>query len=70
MNGIMELIGLIKGASNPQQYLQQQAQNNPVIARALQMTQGKGDAQIMEVANNLARQQGINLAQFRQQLGI
>ena len=70
MNGIMDLIGLIRGAYNPQQYLQQQAQNNPVIAMALKMTQGKGDAQIMEIANNLAREKGVNLADFRKELGL
>ena len=63
----MELISLIRGASNPQQFLQQQAQNNPMVARALQMTQGRDP---MEVARNLAKEQGINLDQFRQQLGI
>ena len=67
MNNIMELIGLLKGAGNPQQFLQQQAQNDPIVARALQMTQGRDP---MEVARNLAKEQGADLNQFRQQLGI
>jgi len=67
MNGMMELIGMIKGAGNPMAYLQQQAQNNPVIARALQMTQGRNP---MQVAENLAREQGIDLNQFKAQFGM
>ena len=70
MNDLMSLISMIRSAQNPQTFLQQQAQNNPMIARALQMTQGKSDDQIMNIANSLAREQGIDLAQFRQQLGI
>ena len=70
MNGIMDLIGLIKGAQNPMAMLQQQAPNNPQIARALQMIQGKSPDQIMQIANSLAREQGVDINQFRQQLGL
>ena len=70
MNNIMELIGLIKGAGNPQQFLQQQAQSNPEIARALQMTQGKNGNQIMQIAENLARERGVDLNALKSQLGM
>ena len=50
--------------------LQQQAQNNPVIAQALQMTQGKSGNEIMQIANNLAKAQGTDINALRQQLGI
>ena len=67
MNDLMSLIGMIRGAQNPQAFLQQQAQSNPMIAKALQMTQGRDP---MQVAQNLAREQGIDLNQLKQQLGI
>ena len=67
MNNLMGLIGLIRGAANPMQFLQQQAQNNPVIARALQMSNGRDS---MEVARNIAKERGIDLDQYRRELGI
>ena len=66
----MQLIQMIRGGGNPMAMLQQQAQNNPVIAQALQMTQGKSGDQIMQIANNLAKAQGTDLNALRQQLGI
>jgi hypothetical protein len=70
MNGIMDLIGMMRGAGNPMAFLQQQAQNNPAIAKALEMTQGKGEQGIWDVARNLAKEQGVDLNQFRAQLGL
>jgi len=70
MNNIMQLIGMIRGAGNPMQFLQSQAQSNPMIARVLQMTQGKNDQEIMQIANNMAREQGVDLNQMRSMLGI
>ena len=67
---IMEIIGAFRNGTNPQAYLQSQAQNNPAIARALEMTQGKNPDQIMQVAQNLARERGVDLNSLRQQLGI
>jgi len=67
MSDLMSLIGMIRGAQNPQAFLQQQAQSNPMIARALQMIQGRDP---MQVAQNLAREQGIDLNQLKQQLGM
>ena len=67
---IMEIIGAFRSGINPQSYLQSQAQNNPEIAKALEMTQGKSPDQIMQVAQNLARERGVDLNSLRQQLGI
>ena len=70
MNNIMQLIGMIRGASNPMQFLQSQAQSNPMIARVLQMTNGKNEQEIMQIANNMAREQGVDLNQLRGMLGF
>jgi hypothetical protein len=70
MNNLMSLIGMLRSAGNPMAMLQQQAGNDPVIARALQMIQGKSPDQIMGIANNLAREQGVDINQFRSQLGL
>ena len=70
MNNIMQLIGMLRGSGNPMQFLQSQAQSNPMIARVLQITQGKNEQEIMQIANNMAREQGIDLNQLRTQLGF
>ena len=67
---IMEVIGMVRSGQNPMEYLRTQAGGNPAIARALEMTQGKSPDQIMQVAQNLARERGVDLNSMRQQLGI
>ena len=70
MNNLMQLIGMLRGSGNPMQFLQSQAQSNPMIARVLQMTQGKNEQEIMQIANNIAREQGVDLNNLRTQLGF
>lgn len=55
--------------------LQQQAermrQSNPELYnRAMQMINGKSDSQLKEIANNIAKDRGIDLNDFANQFGI
>ena len=44
---------------------------DPTVARALQMTQGKSSQEIMQLAENLSQNMhGIPLAQYRQHIGV
>ena len=46
-------------------------QANPdLYNRTMQMLQGKSDAQIKEMAENMARERGIDLSQLASQFGL
>ena len=65
--------------SNPQQLLTQQLQNrmnfmmkqNPqAYQKTQEMVGGKSEADMKQIAENLARERGIDLKQFARQFGI
>lgn len=70
MSDLMQIIGMVRNSGNPMQFLQSQAQSNPMIAKVLQMTQGKNEQEIMQIANNMAKEQGVDLIGLRRQLGF
>lgn len=49
--------------------LQQMMGNDPVLARAMQMAQGKGPEQLEQTVKNLCQQRGVDYEQFRQTFG-
>jgi hypothetical protein len=69
MNNIMQLAQVLRTQQNPQQYLLSMANQDPVIARAMEMTKGKTNDEVMELVNNLANSQGVDINQLRAQLG-
>lgn len=66
----MQLVQMVNGGGNPMQMLMQEARQNPAIGQALQMTNGKTPGQMREMAQNIARQRGVDLEQFARQMGI
>ena len=51
--------------------MQKMQQSNPELyAKGMQMIRGKSDAQLKEIANNIAKEQGIDLKDFASSLGI
>lgn len=48
--------------------MQQQFGNNPMFQRAMQMTQGKSEAQVKEIVKNIATQRGMDINQLNQML--
>lgn len=51
--------------------MQKMQQSNPELyAKGMQMIRGKTDAQLREIANNIANEQGIDLKDFASSLGI
>ena len=69
-NQIQQLSALLNQGFNPQQIAMQLAQQNPSYRRAMQMINGKTPDQIYDMAQRMAQQQGINLQQIAQQMGI
>ena len=77
MNPI-QLLGMIKSANNPQQFmmnmLQSQAGNNPMLNNVLNMARQNDAAGIERVARNLAQERGVNpeqvIQQIKSQLGM
>ncbi len=55
----MQLLQMLNGAQNPEMILQQMANQNPLMRRALTMAQGKTPQEIRAIAVNLAKQQGM-----------
>ena len=69
MNPLQAIQALQKGA-NPNQLMMQLAQNNPAVRHAMQMVNGKTPDQIRDMAQQMARQRGVDLNQLSKQLGI
>lgn len=69
MNPLQVIQALQQGA-NPNQLMMQLAQNNPAVRQAMQMVNGKTPDQIRDMAQQIARQRGIDLSQLTRQLGI
>lgn len=54
-----------------QKMIQQMQKQNPQLFNKVQeMMQGKNENQIREMANNIAKERGIDLNQFASQFGI
>lgn len=66
----MQVIQMLQRGANPNQLMMQLAQNNPAVRQAMQMVNGKTPDQIRDMAQQIAKQRGIDLDQLTQQLGI
>ena len=66
----MQVIQMLQRGANPNQLMMQLAQNNPAIRQAMQLVNGKTPDQIRDIAQQMAKQRGIDLNQLTQQLGI
>lgn len=63
-------MGMLTRSQNPMEILNQMAGNNPVFGRGLQMGKGKSVSELQGIAENLARQRGVNLNDFLYQMGF
>ena len=64
----VQMMGMMR---NPKQAIssmfQQNLQGNPLFNRAMQMANGKSEAELRQIAQNLCQQKGIDLNQALQQ---
>ena len=69
----MQLMGLLNQSNNPMELIQNMAGQNLLMGRALQMGKGKSVDELKVIAQNLARQRGMNekqLGQFLSGFGL
>jgi len=66
----MMLVQAMNSGRNPMQMMQQMAGQDPRIAQAMQMMQGKNAQQLQSMAQNMARERGIDLNQMIRDLGM
>ena len=69
-NPIMMLVQMAQRGGDPMQILQQMAGQNPAAAQTLRMLDGKSPQQMRQVAENMARERGIDLKAMAQRMGL
>lgn len=69
-NPVLTLVQAMQQGRNPMSLMQAMAQQNPQVAQALQMMQGKSPQQLQQMAQNMAKERGVDLNQMLRQMGI
>lgn len=69
-NPMMSMIQMAMGGMSPMQYLQQRMGQNPQIAQAMNLIQGKTPEQLYQIADNMAKQRGTTVEEIAHQYGI
>lgn len=69
-NPVMALVQAMQQGRNHMALMQAMAQQNPKVAQALQMMHGKSPQQLQSMAQNMARERGVDLNQMLRQMGI
>lgn len=66
----MQLIQMIRGGGNPMQMLSQMSRTNPMVGQVLKMTNGRTPNEMRNMAQEIARQRGVDLNQLAQSMGL
>ena len=66
-NPMMSMLQMAMGGMSPMQYLQQRMGQNPQIAQAMNLIQGKTPEQLHEIADNMAKQRGTTVEEIARQ---
>ena len=69
-NPMMAMVQMAMGGMSPMQYLQQRMGQNPQIAQAMNLIQGKTPEQLHQIADNMAKQRGTTVEEIARQYGI
>ena len=67
---MMAMLQMARNGGNPIQMLQQMAGQNPQAAQAMRLIQGKNPQQLRQIAENMAKERGVDLNQMAHQMGI
>lgn len=70
MNPMMMALQMARGGQNPMAMLENLAGQNPQMAQAMRLIQGKSPEQLRSVASNMAKERGIDLDQMAQGMGL
>lgn len=69
-NPAMMLLSAMQRGQNPMNVLQQMAMQNPQIQQAARMMGGKSPQQLRGMAENMAKERGINLHELARSMGM
>lgn len=69
-NPIIMLAQAMQRGNDPRALMQQMARQDPRMAQAMSMLQGKNTQQLKTMAENMARERGLNVDDVARQLGI
>lgn len=69
-NPLAVMMQMMQRGGNPMQLLAQMASQNPQAAQAMRIIQGKNPQQLRQTAENMAKEQGINLNDMAAQIGL
>lgn len=64
------MLQMARNGGNPMQMLQQMAGQNPQAAQAMRLIQGKNPQQLRQIAENMAKERGVDLDQMAKQMGL
>lgn len=70
INPIQMLVSALNNGHDPKAMMAQMVGQNPQIAQAMKMIQGKSPAELQQIAQNMARERGTTVEQIAQSLGI
>mgnify|MGYP000174867598 CR=1 FL=1 len=69
-NPMMAMMQMMQSGRNPMQLLQQMAGQNPQAAQAMRLIHGKNPQQLRQIAENMAKERGVDLNQIARQMGV
>lgn len=69
-NPLGVLLNVARSGGNPMAMIQQMAGQNPVMAQATKMMQGKSPQQIQNMVMNMCKERGVSVEQIAQRLGM
>lgn len=70
INPMQMMMQAMQGGQSPMQFLAQAGGQNPIFQQMQQITQGKNPQQLMQIAENMAKERGTTLQAIAQQMGI
>lgn len=70
MNPMQMALQMARAGKNPMSLLNTMSRQNPQLAQAMRLIQGKSPEQLRQTAENMAKERGTTLEQMAQQMGI
>ncbi len=70
MNSIIQLINIARNGGSPVSMMKQMAKNDPEMAQAINIIDGKSPEQLQEIATNMAKERGTTVEEVARQIGI
>lgn len=69
-NPLGVLLNVARSGGNTTAMIQQMAGQNPIMAQAAKMMQGKNPQQIQNMVMNMCKERGVSVEQIAQSLGM